>query len=226
MAAQDKPNLPMSLAELRTQLAEKLQSQRATLPPPTSSRIKPIAKEGFLLPSGDTAETIDAVVVDMRYVNALYLKPYKDGVIETPSCWAVGSDANAMAPHSKSESPVSDACDGCPHNEWGSGTNGVGKKCKNGIRLAMLPLDATEKTQVLSMDLPPTSMKSFIGILRKLKDIPFQLIAMNFSLDPKVKYPLVVSTAIGDLPDHMAPLLPSAMERSQEMLNRGFDYGD
>lgn len=213
----------MNLQDLRTQLAAKLQEQKNTLPPPTSSRVKAVAKEGFALPTGEVLEELEAIVVDVRYVNALYLKPYKAGVIETPSCWALSADANDMAPDAKSEKPIHTACDGCPNNEWGSGANGPGKKCKNTIRLALLQPDADEKSPILTLDLPPTSIGPFLKVLRTLT-VPIQTVVMRFSLDPKQTYAKVLTELLSPAPDAVAPYLLAAIDKAQPLINRGFDY--
>ena len=215
----------MNLQDLRTQLAARLQEQKSALPPPTSSRIKTIAKEGFSLPDGSVLEELEAVVVDVRYVNALYLKPYKPGVIEAPSCWAISDDANTMAPDAKAEKPVHSSCEGCPNNEWGSGANGSGKKCKNGIRLALLQPDANDKSPILTLDLPPTSMAPFLKVLRTLT-VPVQTVIMRFSLDPKQTYAKIITELLSPAPDSLAPFLLPAIDRAQPLIGRGFDYGD
>lgn len=213
----------MNLQDLRTQLAAKLQEQKNTLPPPTSTRIKAVAKEGFALPTGEVIEELEAIVVDVRYVNALYLKPYKAGVIETPSCWAVSADANTMVPDEKSEKAVHSACEGCPNNEWGSGANGSGKKCKNTIRLALLQPDATDKSPILTLDLPPTSTGPFLKTLRTLT-VPIQTVVMRFSLDPKQTYAKVLTELLSPAPDAVAPYLLAAIDKAQPLIGRGFDY--
>ena len=213
----------MNLQDLRTQLAARLQDQKSALPPPTSARIKAVAKEGFHLPTGEILEELEAIVVDVRYVNALYLKPYKPGVIETPSCWSVAADANEMYPDEKAEKPVADACEGCPMNEWGSGANGNGKKCKNSIRLALLQPDATEKSPVYILELPPTSCGSFLKTLRGLT-VPVQTVVMRFSLDNKQTYPKVITELLSPAPDTVAPFLLAAIDKAQTPISRGFDY--
>ena len=215
----------MNLQDLRTQLAAKLQDQKNTLPPPTSSKIKPVVKEGFALPNGQVLEELEAIVVDVRYVNALYLKPYKPGAIETPSCWALNADANILAPNEASEKPVHATCEGCPNNEWGSGANGSGKRCKNMIRLALLPPDATEKTSVFILDLPPTSTGPFLKVLRGLS-VPMQTVVMRFSLDPKQTYAKVLTELLSPAPDAVAPFILGAIERAKPTIERGFDYNN
>jgi hypothetical protein len=213
-----------TMADLRTQLAERLQNQRNTMPPPTTSRIKMKVKEGFTLPDGTVLDTLEAVVVDMRYVNTYYSKRYSPGNVDAPDCWAVGEDYNLLAPDAASKKVQSEACEGCPLNEWGSAPGGgAGKACGNKIRLAVVPPDATVDSPIWTIDMPPTSAGQFLKVFRGLT-LPMQTVIMTFSLDPKVDYPKVVTTLDGPAPDSLAPHLLPLMDKSKDPLDRGFDY--
>ena len=214
-------NAIMSMQDLRNSLAAKLQDQRNTLPPPSSPRIRPIAKEGFKLPDETVVETLEAIVVDVRYINALYLKPFKRGEIETPTCWVVSPDANSMAPDEKSTKPRNDDCETCQFNQFGS--KGNGKACKNTIRLALIPPDANEKTVPFIMDLAPTSTTSFLKVVRGLK-VPIQTVIMNFTLDPKEEYVKIITALDSPAPDSIAPYLLDLIEKAQGAINRGYDF--
>lgn len=214
-----------TMADLRANLAAKLQQQRSTLPPATGTKIRVKAKEGFTLPDGTVLDELEAVILDIRYVNALYTKRYTPGQVESPDCWSVSADANDMAPDDRSTKKASDACEGCPKNEWGSDTGGGrGKACKNTIRLALVAPDATAKSPVYILDLAPTSTGPFLKILRGLNSVPYQTQIFNFSLDSKVDYPKINSAILGMAPDDLAPYLLDLVDRSQDLINRGFDY--
>lgn len=214
-------NAIISMADLRANLAAKLQEQRSSLPPPTSARIRPINKEGFKLPDETIVEELIGVVVDVRYINALYLKPFKRGEIETPTCWTVSPDANNMAPDEKSTKPRCETCEACEFNQFGS--KGSGKACKNSIRIAIVPIDADEKTVPYIMDLAPTSTTPFVKLLRGLK-IPMQTVVMKFTLDPKVEYVKIITELDSPAPDSLAPHLLTLIDKAQGSINRGYDF--
>jgi len=214
-------NAVLNMADLRTQLAQKLQDQRSALPPPISSRIRPVPKEGFKLPDETIIEELEAVVLDVRYINALYIKPFKRGEIETPGCWSVSSDANVMVPDAECVKPRQETCEGCPMNEFGS--KGNGKACKNTIRLALVAPDATDKTNPYILDLAPTSTSMFLKVLRSLT-VPMQCVVMNFSLDSKVEYAKVNSKLLSPAPDTLAPYLIGLIEAAQPAINRGYNF--
>ena len=210
-----------NINDLRASLAAKLQDPRNTLPPSSNIRIK-AKKTGFDMPDGSTLQTLEAIVVDVRYVNALYVKPYKPGVIETPSCWAISNDANVMVPHADAEKAAAVSCDDCPNNQFGS--KGNGKACKNTIRLALLQPDATDKSPIFMLDLAPTSTTSFLKVIRPLT-IPYQTVVMKFTLDATVDYPKIITNMIGPADDAVAPFLLTKIEQAQDPINRGFVFG-
>lgn len=213
----------MTLADLKNQLAQKLQDQKSMLPPPTSTTIR-ITREGFVLPDGRKADQIVGVVVDMRYINALYTKRYVPGQVESPTCWAVSADANDMTPSEKSAKVQAPSCIGCPHNEWGSA--GAGKTCKNTIRLALVTSDSDAKAPVFIMNLAPTSTGPFLKELRALVNdgTPYQTALFQFDMDNSVDYPKILSKVIGPAPDALAPSIMPLIVSAQDRLNRGFDY--
>ena len=214
-------NAIMSMAELRNQLAAKLQDQKSSLPPPTSSRIKAVAKEGFKLPDETFVEELEGIVVDVRYINALYLKPFKRGEIETPPCWCVSADANNMVPDEACNKPKEGPCSTCPMNEFGS--KGGGKACKNTIRLAIVPPDATDRTVPFMLDLAPTSTTSFLKAVRALK-VPMPCVVMKFRLDDKVEYPKVITDILSPAPESIAPYLLGLIDAAQVPISRGYDF--
>lgn len=214
----------VSMADLRAQLTAKLQAQANTLPPPTTTKIKAKAKEGFHLPDGTLLDELEAVVLDMRYLNTYYAKRFVPGVIESPSCWAISDDANNMIPDDSSVKKQSDSCNGCPMAEWGSaGAGSKGKACSNKIRIALVPPDATAESPIWTLDLAPTSIASYIKAVRELK-IPMQTVVMRFSLDSKVDYPKIITELLGPAEDSLAPHLVTLMSRAVEPVSRGLDY--
>ena len=96
------------------------------------------------------------VVLDNIHANLYYEGVYDPNTPAPPDCFAFGRDVptkdgdievvgidtwdgrKVMAPHKSCTSRVSDQCEGCPFNEWASGT-GKGKACQNTRRLAVIP---------------------------------------------------------------------------------------
>lgn len=96
------------------------------------------------------------VVIDDIHANLFYDGVYDPNTPTPPDCYAFGRDVvndegdvevvgidtwdgrTAMAPHKECKTRVHDQCEGCPLNEWASGT-GKGKACQNTRRLAAIP---------------------------------------------------------------------------------------
>lgn len=217
-------NAVMTLADLRNQLATKEQVRRATMPTPSSTKIKVVAKQGFELPTGETLDHLEAVVLDFRYINTYYAKRYVAGQVESPVCWSLSDDATTMVPDETSSKPQHADCAECPMNQWESAGGGSkGKACKNSIRLALVSPDATDKSPILTLDLAPTSTQSFIKAYGALR-VPLQTVIFNFTLDSKVDYGKVISAATTESCEGIAPYLLGLMDRAVGPVTRGFNY--
>ena len=215
-------NQVVSVQELRTQLAARLQQQQSSLPPPSSTRIK-LTKEGLELPTGARMAKISAVVVDMVYINTWYNKRYIAGQVESPACWALNANFAELAPDKSVEKPAHATCEGCPNNEWDSGPGGRGKACGNKVRLAIVTPDSTNESPVFTVDLPPTSQSGFVNLLRKLA-VPIQSVVLSIEQDPKSEYPKLLFNTVGEISPELAPHIMPLVEKAQENLNRGFNY--
>jgi len=116
-------------------------------------------------------DKINAIILDYRFENDLYMAPYKAGVVRSPDCFAIASPAEKhlqgpykrdketgellMSEHdtwiSDAEDPQGDAdglCAACEWNEWGSAAklpggkpDARGKGCKTTRRLMIAAAD-------------------------------------------------------------------------------------
>lgn len=93
---------------------------------------------------GDQACVI--IVADV-FENSYFERPFDPNRPEAPTCYAFGDTKDDMGPHPSMQADLSYfkpqsptwKCNGCPWNEFGSALQGAGKRCKNGVRLALLP---------------------------------------------------------------------------------------
>jgi hypothetical protein len=72
-----------------------------------------------------------------QYERSFYDRIFSPEDKSPPDCYSYDGEV----PHEKAASPQAESCARCPHNEWGSGSNGKGKGCKEGMRLAFLRAD-------------------------------------------------------------------------------------
>lgn len=81
------------------------------------------------------------VIVNDAFVNAYYEGSYDPDSKTPPVCFAHHHLEEEMIPDDKIESPEHGDCQTCPHNQFGSASNGKGKACKNGRRIAVVAVD-------------------------------------------------------------------------------------
>lgn len=133
-------------------------------------------------------DTMDVVILVSKIEHHYYTRKYDPDNPSSPACYAFGEDADEMAPHDKCESPQSDLCANCPHNEWGSAERGNGKACANVRRLAVLAadqLDDVANAEVRGMKIPVTSVKNYAKYIRdleKVKSLPPLAVVTRVSL--------------------------------------------
>lgn len=102
------------------------------------------------------SDTLDVVVVNAAPHVSRYW--YKEGYTGknsgAPDCWS----NDGTRPDPKARQPQANACEGCPKNIAGSGTNGTGRACRYARRLAVVLANDVEQSDVYQIQLPPTSM--------------------------------------------------------------------
>lgn len=143
----------------------------------------------FVLPSGETVDELDLVIVDFISLNTFYQGAYDPKNIQPPVCFALGDIPTQMVPSDNSPLKQNEACGSCPMNAFGSA--GDGKACKNQRRLAVLPPGGTEDDEMWTLDVSPTGLKSFDGYVRSAASkhavLPVGLIT-KVTFDPNVSY--------------------------------------
>lgn len=160
--------------------------------PPSSSRYITAENGVFTLPNRRTNETISGIILDFRKVFTYYRAAYNAANKTKPDCFAIGLDEEAeMRPAEMAPKPQHGGfCATCPHNQWKSGSNGIGKRCKNSVRIAILPPDSVDPADVLLLSLPPKSIKPFASYIANLaaKDLHPAQVITSIKLDPNEKF--------------------------------------
>lgn len=126
------------------------------------------------------------VILDAVLENVFYEGAYDPDTPQGPACFAFGRDDKTMSPHPivvEAGSAQSEACNGCPLNEFGSADKGRGKACRNTRRLAMIPagsfnqqgkfeliedIEHYESTAIGYMKLPVTSVKGYAAFVKQV----------------------------------------------------------
>lgn len=206
----------VDISAIQAKLREQAQGMAARTAPPTGNKIMP-TPGGFKLPSGDKVPDIKGVIVDFVTFHAFYEGVFDPKNIVPPGCFAVGSNPKDMAPTDKSPNLQAENCQVCPMNEFGSA--GEGKACKNGRRLALLPLndagdDVDAEADLLILDVSPTAIKGFdkyVADLSRLYQLPPIGFITDITLDANVEYAKVQFSNPQPLPG-----IAAAFERQAE----------
>ena len=135
---------------------------------------------------------IRVVILDYCRENTYYQGRYDPDAPQSPVCYALAREEGDMAPHENAAVPQSEACAGCPQNEFGSADTGRGKACKNTRRLALVAEDSVEdpSAEVVFLKVPVTSVKAWSGYVQAIADAkrrPPHGVVTEISLVPDAK---------------------------------------
>jgi hypothetical protein len=142
----------------------------------TSKLFMKTSKGEFTYDGAGLGDEFEAVIINFSNTNQLWPFKYDRDDDQSPACAAIGMEENDfLIPDKDSPTLISDSCEDCEYNEWGSADTGNGKKCSNGRILAMLAADSLldDEVEVALMRLSATSLgkhNAFVRMVeRKLK---------------------------------------------------------
>lgn len=178
-----------ALANVNEQLAAEAASIADSIGKPSTNAIK-VRDKVFTLPDGQIIQApMRVVIIDFISQNKFYENAYNENNIENPSCFAISKTVSDMKPSENAEDPQSDACNGCPMNEFGS--DGAGKACKN-TRVLAVTLPDTEGNDIYTMSVSPTAIKAFdayVGSVAKMFKAPPVRVITEAMFHPEKTYP-------------------------------------
>lgn len=100
------------------------------------------------LPEGGSAKTVQGIVLRWHACRGYWPNEFSGG--EPPQCSSTDNHQGIGDPGG--------SCKACPFNDWNSGRGGIGKACKEMVRLWVLREGQTLPTLV---SLPPTSLRNW-----------------------------------------------------------------
>ena len=137
---------------------------------------------------------LEVVILAVEPDAGLFIKTYYEGTYNPndtspPSC----SSSNGIHPDSWVTSPISDRCNTCSKNVFGSATSASGKKakaCKDSKRVWVTLPDDIEGT-VFALGIPVTSLKSVAEYAKLLKNnnYPMTAIVTKMTMDDESDFP-------------------------------------
>ena len=185
------------LVSIQERIAKRLANVDKSTQAPASQRISTKSSK-FTLPDGKQSDgPLNCVIVDYINTNSYYADAYNENDIKPPACHSVGRDLKSMTPDANVAKPVSEQCDGCPNNEFGS--SGRGKACTNNVILALLPEGYTDKSELFTVKVSPKGLGPWSTYVRTLSEQgvdPVQVVT-SISFKTGVSYPSLLFTQAG-----------------------------
>jgi hypothetical protein len=134
-------------------------------------------------------EMLLALLVFVSY-NAFYDRPFSEKDKTPPACFALNQNPKELVPSETSPDKQSEACDGCPNNEFGS--KGAGKACGNHRLLAVVEPGPNPDSPILLIQTAPTSVKHWdayaSAVVAKFGMTPIGVLTEIY-FDPDQEYP-------------------------------------
>ena len=188
-----KPNAG-NIVSIQDALRAQVANMAGRIMPATGNAIRVSQDKQISLPDGTKVEgALELVIVDFVAVHNFYEGKFDKNDIKPPSCFAIGTDPRNMVPSPNSPNKQASECQTCPMNQWGS--DGKGKACKNGRKLAVLPPDANEDTPIWTLGVSPTAIKGFDGYVAG--------VARTFGMPPVAVVTTVDLNTATDFPQFM-----------------------
>ena len=151
-----------AVTNIQDMLRKQAEANASRIEPGGGKAIRIGQDKSFTLPDGTkTREALQLVVVDFVSRNEYYEGAYSKDEITPPACFAIHPEPKGMVPSANSPDKQADSCTDCPMNQFGSAPTGAGKACKNTRLLAVLPPDADDETEIWTLKVSPTGIKSF-----------------------------------------------------------------
>jgi len=184
-------NLP---AALREQLAAETAAMGSRIQAGGGDFIKLTKDKHFKLPDGTKHPgPLEVVVLDFVSANNFFDRPYKEGEITPPACFAIGLEPSSLVPSKNSPDRQADACNTCPNNEWGS--KGEGKACTNNRILAIVAGigddGADPDAPLYLIKVSPTATKawdSYVATIRAQYNAPPVAVVTDIFFDPSSEF--------------------------------------
>lgn len=157
-----------SLAEIQAQLKKQTEALAGRIQSGGGNRIKLTKDKNFQLPDGSkNPGPMNVVILDFVSQNQFFDRPWKEGDVTPPACFAIGDNPRTMVPDDTSPAKESEACTGCPNDEFGS--KGAGKACANSRLLAIVEPGSDASAPIMLLKVPAGSIKAFDAYVSTIK---------------------------------------------------------
>lgn len=170
-----KKQLP---AEIRAEAEKEAAELAKRIEAPGGNKIKLTKDKHFKLPDGTKHPgPLTAVILDFVAANKFFDRPYTEGEITPPACFAIGLEPGSLVPSANSPDKQAESCAKCPNNAWGS--KGKGKACGNHRLLAVVAgagdAASDPEAPMWLLEVSPTGVKAFdayVSTVRNMHNTP------------------------------------------------------
>lgn len=190
-----KPGTALAIPPaLREQMALDAAELKKRIQAPGGDLIKLTKDKHFKLPDGTKQPgPLTVVILDFLSVNKFFDRPYKEGEITPPACFAIGTEPSSLIPSKNSPDKQNESCNKCPNNEFGS--KGNGKACANHRLMVVRAGTGTEGANPDSpkylLQVSPTGIKAFDSYVSSIHtqfDTAPYAVVTDIYFDPESEY--------------------------------------
>ena len=153
------------------------------------------------------SESLNAVILSSAFEHAYYEGDYDPDNMSGPTCYAIRlattATSESIAPSPNCQEAMSEACNKCEYNKFGTARDGTGKgkACRQRRRIALVLEDDLEdigRAEVAYMTIPVTSSKEWALYVKELSTIykrpPFAVVTeIKLVRDTKTQFKLEFS---------------------------------
>lgn len=156
-----------SLVDIRAELKKQSDEIASRIGKPGGDFIKVQTDKSFKLPDGTVDKgPLSVVILDFISGNFYYDRPYKEGEMVPPACFAIGPEPDALIPHASSPVKQHADCKGCANNVFG--TNGAGKACTN-TRVLAVTAPGPDDAPIYYLKVSPTAVRAWDAYVKSIK---------------------------------------------------------
>jgi hypothetical protein len=142
---------------------------------------------GTITVGGVENNPLKGIVLAQQPERAYYAGAYSPSSKELPACFSL----DMVAPHENSSEPQAESCARCPMNQFGSADQGGGKGCKEGVKLAIVPLDGVDGPIYVTKKISWSSTKIWRNVAGSLDGaLATYAMKMTNKPDPRTQYKL------------------------------------
>lgn len=177
-------------------------------------------------------KTIKGVIVSFSYLRTYYEGKYKKGEGSPPSCFAVSTDRDNLAPKDvPKKQRENEQCAGCPQSKFGRGSPAP---CKERRRFVIIA-DEDAKTSksikaatLYTLEISPTALKHWAkyagdgGELETEDRFPHQVMT-EFSFDPDQDYPCVMFSMAEKLSEKQIAAIEERVEEAEKLATESYE---